>query len=135
MVFVAGVVTLSVGVLMVVTNQKGRIQVTTHLIEVPCFSKPCLFNISRKTYMLYHINITPNHCANLTWNCLSVQLLFNGRKAECKTAVLKVDFSYKKSAQNISTRTDCCGHLADCLLKTGGLHCIFMPFLVPTITN
>lgn len=40
MVFVAGVVTLSVGVLMVVTNLKGKIQVTIHLIEVPFFSKP-----------------------------------------------------------------------------------------------
>jgi len=40
MVFVAGVVTLSVGVLMVVTNLKGRIQVTIHLIEVLFFSQP-----------------------------------------------------------------------------------------------
>lgn len=40
MVFVAGVVTLGVGVLVVVTNLKGRIQVTMHLIEVLFFSKP-----------------------------------------------------------------------------------------------
>lgn len=86
MVFVAGVVTLSVGVVMVVTNLKGRIQVTIHLTEVPFFSKSLLFNISKKIYTLYHTNITLNHCANLTWNHVSIQLAFNGRKAECKTA-------------------------------------------------
>lgn len=37
MVFVAEVVTLGVGVLMVVTNLKGRIQVTIHLLEVLFF--------------------------------------------------------------------------------------------------
>lgn len=64
MVFVAGVVTLGVGVLMVVTNLKGRIQVTMHLIEVLFFSKPWLFNISKKIYTLDHINVaqTQNPC-------------------------------------------------------------------------
>lgn len=51
MVFVAGVVTLSVGVLMVVANLKGRIQVTIYFI-VPCFTKPWLFNTSKKIYTL-----------------------------------------------------------------------------------
>lgn len=50
MVFVAEVVTRSVGVLMVVTNLKGRIQVTRHLLEVLFFSKPWLFNISKKRF-------------------------------------------------------------------------------------
>lgn len=51
MVFVAGVVIFSVGVLMVVTNLKGRIQVTIHFIA-PFFTKPWLFNTSKKIYTL-----------------------------------------------------------------------------------
>lgn len=51
MVFVAGVVTLSVGVLMVVTNLKGRIQVTIHFLA-PFFTKPWLFNTSITIYTL-----------------------------------------------------------------------------------
>lgn len=51
MVFVAGVVTLSVGVLMVVTNLKEGIQVTIHFVA-PFFAKSWLFNTSKKIYTL-----------------------------------------------------------------------------------